>query len=374
MNEVGVYVHIPFCVKRCLYCDFISSTKRDLVDPYLKALVKDVKSSRFLKDRSVKTLYFGGGTPSLVSSSFIERVIIEISKMAKLEPEEITIELNPESTDPDKVKDYIGIGINRASLGVQAFDDEVLKVSGRPHGTEEILKASKILRENFKNLNFDFIVGLPNYTIETVEKNLRLIEMFEPEHVSVYILDLDEDTPLKKLVDSGRLTVPENLDLLFDEMMESLESMGYRRYEISNFSKPGFESKHNLIYWKNLDYLGFGVSAGGHVGRYRYVKTMSIERYIEDPRSNSYESWNDDLQEFAETLFMGLRLVEGLKIDDLRDRFGDLIDDFLSYIHDSSYFEVNDKIKLTKSGIDRSRESLGMVVEWLYNRREGGAF
>ncbi|MCD6449473.1 MAG: radical SAM family heme chaperone HemW [Thermotogaceae bacterium] len=368
MNDLYVYIHIPFCEKKCIYCDFLSVAVKSLEEEYFQSLIKDIESSEILKNSAVKTVYFGGGTPSYVDERYIDIVLNTVAKTSRVfDPEEITIELNPESTDGRKIKFYRFIGVNRASLGVQAMDDEVLEASGRIHDAAQAEKAAFLLREVFDNLNLDFIIGLPGSSMEAVEQNLKLIEKVKPDHVSVYMLEIHEETPLFSLLKKGRIHLPSDDDMasMFDEMMEGLTESGFERYEISNFAKDGKRSLHNLSYWLNKNYIGFGASAGGHVGNYRYVKTMSVQQYIDNPFSLSYERHNTDCEEFKETLFMGLRLVDGISIESLKKRFPELLKDFLVYVSEDSLFSIkDDRIKLSKAGLDLSKLAFEKIVRW----------
>ncbi len=300
-------------MKRCLYCDFASTTRSDLIDAYFEKLFEDLKNfSKLLDDKTIRTVYFGGGTPSSVDAIYIGKILEKLNSF-RFDPVEINIEANPESLSVEKVSDYTLMGINRLSLGVQAFDDTVLKLSGRPHGTKEVLKALE-LASRFEKVNIDFIVGLPGYDKRVVEKNLKLIEEFKPDHVSVYTLELHEETPLSKLVELGKITLPESTMELFHTMKDGLSDLDYERYEISNFAKNFSYSIHNLSYWYNLDYLGIGISAGGHHGNWRYVKTRKLEEYLENPGKLEYDHENSKCEEAKEKLFMGLRLIEGIEM------------------------------------------------------------
>lgn len=312
-SDLFVYVHIPFCVKRCFYCDFVSSTDSSLIDDYFNALIVDIRSlDRFLRERSIRTVYFGGGTPSFVDPVYLYRVLREFERF-DFDPVEITVELNPESTTKGKLVSYRDMGVNRISLGVQAFDEDVLKLSGRPHGTWEILKALEKITNLFENFNLDFIVGLPGYDEGVVAENLKLVDEFNPAHVSVYTLELHEDTPIYRMYVSGKLNLPEDTMDLFFKMLEGLKEMGYERYEISNFARENMYSVHNLSYWYSMNYLGFGVSAGGYLSGWRYVKTPNVREYIKNPEELSYDKKNNPCEDSKEILFMGLRLVEGVQ-------------------------------------------------------------
>ncbi len=285
-SDAFLYVHVPFCAKRCLYCDFTSTTDASLIESYFESLLEDLKGfSNLLVQKNIRTVYFGGGTPTFVNPSHLRRVLGAVEVF--LDPFEITIEANPESFTKEKAIEYRDMGVSRVSVGVQAFDDDVLRMSGRPHGTKEIFKALELALNFFDRVNVDFIVGLPGYDFSVVEKNISLIERFRPHHVSVYTLELHEETPLHRLVSSGKAKLPENTMEMFHSMRKELEGMGYERYEISNFAREGAYSVHNLSYWYNLDYIGVGASAGGHIGRYRYVRTLSVQEYIRNPSANS---------------------------------------------------------------------------------------
>ena len=311
-SDIFVYIHIPFCVKRCFYCDFISTTDSSSIEDYFKALSRDItESEEVLKNRVVRTVYFGGGTPSLVDPSYLYGVLKKLSAF-NYNPVEITVELNPESVTNENLKRYKDMGINRVSLGIQAFDERTLKLSGRPHGTREIVSALERIKSSFENFNMDFIVGLPGYDEKVVDENLKLVERFSPTHVSVYTLEIHEETPIYKMYTSGKIDLPENTMDLFFKMVDGLKDLGYERYEISNFAKDRMYSVHNLSYWYSMDYLGLGVSAGGYLDSYRYVKTLNISEYIENPASLSYERKNTPCEDSKEILFMGLRLLEGI--------------------------------------------------------------
>lgn len=329
-SDIFVYIHIPFCTKRCFYCDFTSTTNLSLVEDYFKALSSDIRSAEnFFKDRTIRTIYFGGGTPSLIDPSYI-RDILKILRGFNYDPVEITIELNPESTTRGNLVEYKDMGINRISLGVQAFDNEVLNLSGRPHGIREIIRALDHISYVFENFNLDFIVGLPGYDEKVIDANLELVEKFDPSHVSVYTLEIHEDTPIYKMYTSGKLDLPENTMELFFKMVDGLKKLGYERYEISNFAKNNSYSVHNLSYWYSMNYLGFGVSAGGYFESWRYVKTPNIRKYIKNPSALFYEKKNSLCEDSREILFMGLRLLKGvpeskISVKDMIERISDHI-------------------------------------------------
>ncbi len=366
MSEFYLYFHIPFCKSKCIYCDFISTTDTTLVEAYFNALRRDFYSWKdFLKDRRVKSVYFGGGTPSIVDVKYISNVLEWVSGVLNFaENVEITVEANPESVSLEFLRNLRTVGVNRLSLGIQAVDDIVLKLSRRVHDVYGARKAVCIVRDVFDNFNLDFVIGLPGYSFITVDNNIRFVEEFQPSHVSVYVLELHEETPLFNSVVSGEMELPENTHEFYTIFKDYLIKSGYEWYEISNFAYPGKRTVHNLAYWNNEDYLGFGVSAGGHVGRYRYVKTMDISEYIKNPFALSYENHNSSCKEFKETLFMGLRLIEGIDGSKLREAFGELYDRFVQDIEGDELFVVGNRLKLSDFGLDFSREAFEKIVRW----------
>lgn len=365
-SDICVYIHIPFCVTKCLYCDFVSYTNFPKIDKYFEAVLKELDMySHILSNKRVKTVYFGGGTPNFVSGNYIEKILEKLEKLSGIyEPIEITLEMNPEYVNIQKILHYLQIGINRVSLGVQAFDDLVLKTVRRPHGTKEIEKALSILMTYFDNVNIDFILGLPMETDKTIERDLKLLEKYSPSHVSLYLLDVDEKTPLKKLIDKGILKLSNEEEIIrrHSRFLEFLKGKNYLRYEISNFAKEGKECIHNLSYWRNEDYLGIGVSSGGHIGKLRYVNIDDIFEYMrminkETPPYN-YKKLNDDNEEFVETVFMSLRLKEGICKKKIVKRFGEdkynALQEFAEKFRE--HFNVcDDRISLSESGFDLSR-------------------
>jgi len=373
-SEICVYIHIPFCKSKCLYCDFVSYVNFHHVEEYFGAILKELEMySHLLKNRRVKTVYFGGGTPSFVSENFIESALKKLEKISGLyEPVEITLEMNPDSVNKRKILRYLEMGINRASLGVQAFDDIVLKTVKRPHGTKEIIRALDLLKEYFENVNIDFILGLPMESEATVENDMKLVETYTPSHVSLYLLDVDEETLLKRLVSEGILRLPneEETARRHTRFLSLLKEKGYLRYEISNFAREGRICIHNLSYWKNEEYLGIGVSAGGHIGNLRYVNVSDIHEYMrmvnEGIMPYGYEKLNNDDEEFVETIFMSLRLREGVNKEEITRRFGEekyrtlreIIEDF------KEHFNIyDDRISLSETGFDLSKYIFGRILE-----------
>lgn len=336
---ISFYVHIPFCRKKCYYCDFNSYAGLEgLFQPYIEAMAREISYlAQFPEPEAGETIYFGGGTPSLLSPELIGRVIESIKEnFGLLSGAEITLEANPGTVARSSLEALLSMGVNRLSLGAQSFHEDELALLGRIHNSEEIKKAFQEAREaGFSNVNLDFIYGIPFQSLEkwriTLEKALELA----PEHLSLYALTLEEGTSLAQKVALGEIPRPDE-DLAADMYClaeEMLEKAGYEHYEISNWAKPGFACRHNLRYWLNLPYLGFG--AGAHSFRWgmrwhnileprEYIRILSSPEIRGFPSPVACEVETITLPvEMAETVILGLRLVkEGLSFEEFRRRFG----------------------------------------------------
>jgi len=353
-------------VKRCLYCDYVSTTDLSLKTEYFNALNKEIAlKGEKLKGRKVRTIYFGGGTPSFVEEEFILQTFRSLQEHMDLSGlKEFTIEVNPESVDEEKVQLYKGIGINRISMGFQSTSDKILKTVGRAHDFNKGLESYELLASFYDNINVDFILGLPYENFKTVKNNLEFIEKIKPSHISYYLLDSSHDTPLKHFLEIKEMKLPED-DLVYellDYIYDQLEKLEYNRYEISSWSLPNKECIHNKFYWYNLDYVGFGVSAGGHINNERYVNTSDVKAYItklnDDELPYDTKNMNDEFTELIETLFMSLRLTRGITYDSLVQRFSkNLVDNVLNQLKKSleGYISIDDSIKLTPKGLNFSR-------------------
>lgn len=362
MREVGIYVHIPFCKQKCKYCDFISfSNKQDMQNDYINSLLKEIEDCD-KTDFKVNTIYFGGGTPSYISSNLIVKILDKIRTKFEIENNaEITIEVNPGTVDKEKLENYINSGFNRISIGLQATQDELLKTIGRIHSYKEFEECFKLAKEvGFKNINVDLMLALPNQTIQDLKDSLNKIITLNPNHISLYSLILEEGTPLEKEVKSGVYVLPKDEEerKMYDITKKILEKNGYVHYEISNFAKSGFESKHNLNCWNQKEYLGFGVSAHSYFDKKRFSNTTSLEKYIENRIDNIEinEIQTSEIEK-KEYMMLGFRKLNGISISEFERKFG---------IHPLFYFrfeisklvqeeliEVDlDNIKLTRKGLD----------------------
>lgn len=378
--KYGIYVHIPFCVKKCDYCDFLSfSSDESVIRQYIDAVIKEIKAEEFLeKTTEVDTIFFGGGTPSLIKSEYICEVLQALRDSFSIqEGAEITIEANPGTLDGDKLAVYREIGINRVSMGVQSFVDKELRLLGRIHDRNQAVKSYELIRNyGFDNINIDLISHLPGQSIAEVNENLSYIKSLEPEHVSVYNLIVEPDTPFfeKYGNESGQKLLPnENLSEAIDiAYWEELRSLGYNRYEISNFSKDNCECAHNLGYWERKPYRGYGLGAASlikNMGEYRFSAERRMQDYLEAAekrlrdRNNAEEPLNkltvsEAMEEF---MFLGLRKVEGVKSQEfllafdqnIMDVYGGIIDKYTRLnlmIRDDEGVRLNNK-GLTLSNI-----------------------
>lgn len=377
-KEIGLYIHIPFCKSKCYYCDFFSfSDKEHLQERYANSLVKELthyaKENQILykheieKKYQVNTIYIGGGTPSLLDEIYIVNLIENIKKQFELKKDcEITIEVNPGTINKEKLKTYYDIGINRLSIGLQAVQDEILKKIGRIHTYSQFEDTYKFARQaGFKNINVDLMIGLPDQRIGDIEKSLKTLVNIKPEHLSIYSLILEKDTKLYNMVTEKKVDLMS--DALEREMYwyvrNTLDKYNYVQYEISNYSMPGYESKHNLNCWNQNEYLGIGAGASSFIDDIRYSNIQNIEQYIDNIKRDSY-SKNIVLEEtltyegkMDEYMMLGLRKIEGVNIVEFERIFNQ--NPIVRYCKDLEKLQKNglitiidDNIKLTNRGID----------------------
>lgn len=364
MRNLGIYIHIPFCKRKCAYCDFISfSDKTKLIEKYVLALEKEIDKCNINKDNYIiKTIYFGGGTPSFIESKYIVEILNNIKKKFNISEEvEITIEINPGTVTEEKLKDYYNAGINRISFGLQSTRSELLKLVGRIHSYSSFIEGYNLARKiGFKNINVDLMIGLPVQTLEDVKKDLERIIELKPEHISVYSLIVEEGTKIEEKIKNKELYLsPEELERkMYWEVKKQLEKAGYVHYEISNFAKPGYESKHNLSCWNQEEYLGFGIAAHSYFNGERYSNTEDFDKYFEHPEDSKIihekQTQEDKQREF---MLLGLRKIEGVKISDFKNKFIEnpiyLYRESLSKLVTQGLIEIDiDSIRLTNRGID----------------------
>ncbi len=362
--SAGVYLHIPFCRSRCSYCDFATDIYRDsgAVDRYVSALSAEILAFRDHGEfgRQIDTLYFGGGTPSLLSPQQVARIMRAIDEVFLLQSaREVTMEMNPATVSPETLDAYRGLGINRASFGVQTFNDRDLKLLARGHDANDARQTFRMLREaGFENVSFDLIAGLPDQTMEDWKANLDEAIDLSPEHISLYLLEIHSGTPLAEQVRSGRRKmIDEDLAAeMYEVMLDRLAEAGYEQYEISNFARPGFESRHNSKYWTLDTVFGFGVSAHSFDGRERYANERDTAKYVSLIEAGaSAETYRERVDLASEFLFLGLRLEQGIDTDAYSAKFGvDLLETYKSELlelAESSLIELTpERMRLTRKG------------------------
>ena len=365
MKEIGIYIHIPFCIKKCEYCDFVSyCNKKEYVPQYINALKKEIKNN-INKEYKITTIYIGGGTPSSIEENYIADIIETIKlnmndeDLKDFENIEVTIEVNPGTVNKEKLQVYKKIGINRLSIGLQETHNELLKSIGRIHTYEEFIKTYNLARKiGFNNINVDLMIALPNQTIQDIKENLEKITKLNPEHISVYSLILEEGTPFYNKYNENKIKLPdEELERnMYWYVKNTLENNGYMHYEISNFSKKGFESKHNMNCWNQEEYLGFGVAAHSYNNKIRYSNTNSIEEYIKGSNKIIHEEQTlEDMQK--EYMLLGLRKIEGINIQKFKNKFAQnpifIFKEQLNKLVNEELIIVDgNEIKLTNKGLD----------------------
>lgn len=368
-KEISIYIHIPFCKSRCYYCDFCSTDKlnEDLVSNYINAVIKEIlDNAELLSEYTIKTIYFGGGTPSYIDEKYIAKILEVLNLFCDSRKREITIELNPADATLDKLKNYVGMGINRFSLGVQSMNNDILKLIGRRHTKEMVEKAIQNMKEaKISNVSIDLITGLPNETMDSFKASLNAALNLSDiiKHISTYSLEVHENTKLHTLLETGFVTLPSEDDerKMNDMVYDVLKSNGYEMYEISNYAKKGYKSKHNLTYWNQEYYLGFGVSAASYINGKRYSNINNIEKYIENISNNISvvkESTDlDKLDTIKEYIILRLRLNDGVIYSDFYNKFKvDIFDMFSEEIeelvHNKLIEKTNTNIFLTPKGRD----------------------
>ena len=372
MRLLELYIHIPFCKQKCFYCDFVSYANQDkYFQKYVQALNKEINNFIDNNEFEVQTIYIGGGTPSLIDAKYIEEILHIFEKRNLLkEVKEVTIEVNPGTVTEEKLRNYKNSGVNRLSIGLQSTEDKILKQIGRIHCYDDFLNTYKMAREvGFKNINVDLMIGLPNQKILDVKNSLEKIIKLEPEppnHISVYSLIVEENTPIEKMLESGELELPdEELERnMYWYVKNFLELNGYKHYEISNFAKLGNESKHNLDCWNQKEYVGFGVAAHSYIDDVRYGNIGNVEEYIKNCENGEFgknkvidEVENDIFSKEKEFMLIGLRKIEGVLIQDFKNKFGEnpifVFKDELKKLVDENLLIVDfDRIKLTNKGLD----------------------
>jgi oxygen-independent coproporphyrinogen III oxidase len=374
---LGVYIQVPFCQTKCTYCNFHTGVvSRDRYQPYAEAVCREIADAASAKAETVDTVYIGGGTPSLLDSAALTKILDTLRATYRTENPEATLEADPETVTPDKASAWNAAGFNRISLGAQSFDDRELLAAGRMHRRADIVRSIEVLRAaSFRNISIDLIAGLPHQTRESWEASVGEALKIRPEHVSVYMLEIDQDSRLGKesLVGGKRYSagaIPDDDEIadFYESARERLANAGYEHYEISNWALPGQRSRHNLKYWKREPYAGFGAGAHAFDGISRWANAHESERYVacmlqgSSPREQSETLL--PMQVLDEEMFLGLRMLEGIdfarierelraevpkRIDALRER--------IDHLHSLGFLEVeNGRVRFVPDRLTVSNE------------------
>lgn len=372
MNNFGLYVHIPFCVQKCAYCDFLSAPATEEVrEAYVDALVREIALQ---PKRTVDSVFLGGGTPSVLTVSQTARIMEAVHARHSVAQEaEITTEVNPATADFEKLLSYRKMGLNRISIGVQSFSDAELKLLGRAHDSAAATMCIEdAKRAGFENLNIDLMSGIPHQTCESFSENLQTALSFSPTHISAYSLIIEPDTPFETRYADGRDLPDEDAErAMYVRTGEILDANGFVHYEISNYAKPGFESRHNLKYWHCTPYLAAGLGAHAFDGRVRTENVRDMEQYLQMLSENKLPIAEttalSDADLASEYIMMSLRLREGLSLSLFSEKFGyDFYDAHKKklelYIENGFMALEDDRIAFTKKGIQVSNAILCELI------------
>ena len=360
-KPTSAYVHIPFCTQICYYCDFSKVfIKNQPVDSYLEHLLKEFRSYDIQK---LRTLYIGGGTPTALSAPQLELLLDGLTKNLDLSVlEELTIEANPGDLDADKIAVLKQSAVNRVSLGVQTFDDKMLKKIGRSHLEKDIYEnIDRLKLAGFDNISIDLIYALPGQTMAQVKDNVAKAISLDIPHMSLYSLILENHTVFMNRMRRGKLPLPkEELEAeMFEYIIAELEQAGFEHYEISNFSKPGFESRHNLMYWDNAEYYGIGAGASGYVNGVRYKNHGPIRHYlnaVEVGNARITEEHLSQREQMEEEMFLGLRKKSGVSMARFEEKFGRSFDglygEIIRDLVQQGLMQIDgDRVRMTKRGL-----------------------
>lgn len=374
--EKGIYIHIPFCVHKCIYCDFLSAPADDAVKyAYTKALINEIRNTadkqvidKQINDNQTRdkitSIFFGGGTPSVLPDGCIADILMAVRDCFDIEDDaEITMECNPGTVNESRLSEYRAAGVNRLSFGLQSADNNELKMLGRIHTFEQFVESFRLARKaGFNNINVDLMSAIPGQTEATLENTFDKVMALQPEHISVYSLILEDGTYLADNIDKFPPVPDEDEDRrMYHMTKERLHRAGYERYEISNYSRKGFECRHNLLYWNRGEYYGFGCSAAGFIGNERYSDIRDVKKYIE--LNGDIEKLHENIENLTkedaieEFMFLGLRKMAGVDVMDFQRRFGVPIENVYAKeiehnVDKGLLIRQGDMLKLTEYGID----------------------
>lgn len=378
MKEMELYIHVPFCIKKCAYCDFLSAPAgEEERQRYVETMIKEIQGYRKkYQEYCVTTIFVGGGTPSVLSGEQIKEVFNALRASFVIDAQaEITIEVNPGTVTEEKVEAWMQAGVNRISIGLQSVNDEELQMLGRMHTYKDFLNTYHLLRDKgFNNLNIDLISAIPGQTLESWKKTLSTVAELEPEHISAYSLIVEEGTPFYTIYGEGGadgnlesmvqpLPDEETERFIYEETETILQKYGYDRYEISNYAKPGYACRHNEGYWRRVNYLGVGLGASSLIENQRFRNFSTYDVYMDAIQNQKlfHEeveslSVTDEMEEF---IFLGLRMMSGISREEFQKKFGKKIETVyekqIQQLKKDGLIEfVENRIRLTKRGIDIS--------------------
>lgn len=328
-NKKGLYIHIPYCKQKCLYCSFYSLPSMVVEDAYIDALIREIEQYKY-NNYVIDTVFIGGGTPSLLSEAQIERIFATIQNSFSLDIEEITVEMNPDSITPSKLSTLKKCGVNRVSIGVQSFSDEELLAIGRIHNGLQAQNAIELAKKYFDNINIDLMVGIPNQSSKSIIDNISIAVKLGVAHVSVYSLILEENTPLYEKVKSG-LAIPDEDETVdfYDLAVNNLLSAGFERYEISNFAREGYTCRHNLHCWQYRDYIGIGPSASSFLDGRRFTNESDICSYISKGAKHIEQTSDEPHKEY---IMLALRTKDGVDKRYFKEKFSMTFDEMFKKI------------------------------------------
>lgn len=369
MKELGLYIHIPFCPYRCHYCDFLLFTRADHKIPsYLEALKKDLENfASQVPLYEIKSIYIGGGTPSLLTGDQMGALLASVKNSFRVKAEaEISIESNPGTLTLQKLSGYLQAGVQRISLGVQSLQDHHLSRLGRLHSGQQAREAFDMIRQaGFTNVNVDLLFGLPEQTLEEWKETLSEVFSWSPEHLSAYGLQVEKGTRFWSEVKTGKLFLPEEETQvsMYETLLQTCRQYGVNQYEISNFAKPGYECRHNLIYWNHEEYLGIGVGAVSYIEGERFRRTKNLEKYCSGQARIAERETLPVPTRMGETMMLGLRLRAGVSSSGFQRRFGKPLNKVygseITKFKNLDLIEWNgERLALTEKGILLSNEVL----------------
>lgn len=350
---ISLYIHIPFCKSKCKYCDFLSFPNTEYINAYKKALLEEINAFD-CENESIKSIFIGGGTPTIIDSDIISEIMESIGRFNIEKNAEITIEANPGTLNEEKLKEYRKSGINRISIGLQAWQNSMLKKLGRIHTREIFGESYELAQKYFDNINIDLMFSLPDQSYDMWFETLENVTRLKPQHISAYSLIIEEGT---QFFDTD-LNLPDDAAdrRMYHSAIKFLAEKGYRQYEISNFAKEGYESVHNSVYWERGNYKGFGLGAASLINNVRYKNTEDMSEYINGKTIIEKELLTKSDQ-MAEFMFLGLRMTKGVSISEFKMIFNeDMLLKYKSVINKYNNYIVveGDNVKLTTEGIDIS--------------------